>query len=169
MRQVFIKRSPEAGTELDFERKLYVIRKRAYNEIRTSTMAGANTGTCEPVVPHPVYKGMLLTTQLDQYFPTCTTLRSRRRWRWCTRASAPTPSRAGTAPTPTVTSPTTARSTRCAATRTGCTPRGALHVRVVREEIEKIRPIINRTGSDRACSTTRSSCCTSPAARCRTP
>jgi glutamate synthase (ferredoxin) len=70
MRQVFIKRGPELATELDFERKLYVIRKRAYNEIRTSTMAGAEywyvvSLSCRTFV----YKGMLLTTQLDQYFP----------------------------------------------------------------------------------------------------
>ena len=70
MRQVFIKRDPSLATELDFERKLYVIRKRAYNEIRTSTMAGAEywyvvSLSCRTMV----YKGMLLTTQLDQYFP----------------------------------------------------------------------------------------------------
>jgi len=41
MRQVFIRRDPSITDELAFERKLYVIRKRAYNEIRTSTLAGA--------------------------------------------------------------------------------------------------------------------------------
>src|SRR4029079_19645631 len=41
MRQVFIQRTPELIDDLAFERKLYVIRKRAYNEIRTSTLAGA--------------------------------------------------------------------------------------------------------------------------------
>jgi glutamate synthase (NADPH/NADH) large chain len=69
MRQVFIRRDPSLVDELDFERKLYVIRKRAYNEIRTSTMAGAEywyvvSLSCRTFV----YKGMLLTTQLDQYF-----------------------------------------------------------------------------------------------------
>ncbi len=69
MRQVFIRRNPEITDELDFERKLYVIRKRAYNEIRTSTMAGAETWfvvslSCRTMV----FKGMLLTNQLDQYF-----------------------------------------------------------------------------------------------------
>src|SRR6187455_753852 len=34
MRQVFIRRNPEITDELAFERKLYVIRKRAYSEIR---------------------------------------------------------------------------------------------------------------------------------------
>jgi glutamate synthase (NADPH/NADH) large chain len=70
MRQVFIRRDPEITDELAFERKLYVIRKRAYNEIRTSTLAGAEywyvvSLSCRTFV----YKGMLLTTQLDQYFP----------------------------------------------------------------------------------------------------
>ena len=70
MRQVFIRRDSAIASELDFERKLYVIRKRAYNEIRTSTMAGAEywyvvSLSCRTFV----YKGMLLTTQLDQYFP----------------------------------------------------------------------------------------------------
>ncbi len=46
----------------------------------------------------------------------------RRSWRWCTRASPPTPSRAGSWRTPTGCSPTTARSTRCAATATGTAP-----------------------------------------------
>jgi glutamate synthase (ferredoxin) len=69
MRQVFIKRDPSITDELAFERKLYVIRKRAYNEIRTSTLAGAEywyvvSLSCRTFV----YKGMLLTTQLDQYF-----------------------------------------------------------------------------------------------------
>ena len=41
MRQVFIGRNPAIADELAFERKLYVIRKRAYSEIRTSTLEGA--------------------------------------------------------------------------------------------------------------------------------
>ena len=70
MRQVFIRRDASITDELAFERKLYVIRKRAYNEIRTSTLPGAESWyvvslSCRTFV----YKGMLLTTQLDQYFP----------------------------------------------------------------------------------------------------
>jgi glutamate synthase (ferredoxin) len=69
MRQVFIQRNPEIADELAFERKLYVIRKRAYSDIRTSTIAGAESWyvvslSCRTLV----FKGMLLTTQLDQYF-----------------------------------------------------------------------------------------------------
>ena len=60
---------PAIADELDFERKLYVIRKRAYNEIRTSTMAGAEYWYVVSLSSRTiVFKGMLLTGQLDQYF-----------------------------------------------------------------------------------------------------
>jgi glutamate synthase (NADPH) large chain len=69
MRQVFIGRSADITDELSFERKLYVIRKRAYTDIRASTIDGAEfwylpSLSCKTFV----YKGMLLTEQLDQYF-----------------------------------------------------------------------------------------------------
>ena len=70
MRQVFIGRNPALKDDLAFERKLYLIRKRAYSEIRTSTMSGAESWyvaslSCKTIV----YKGMLLTDQLEKYFP----------------------------------------------------------------------------------------------------
>ncbi|MBK9990238.1 MAG: glutamate synthase large subunit [Verrucomicrobia bacterium] len=69
MRQAFIGRDASLKDDLAFERKLYVIRKRAYTEIRTSTMDGAEywympSLSCRTIV----YKGMLLTTQLATYF-----------------------------------------------------------------------------------------------------
>jgi glutamate synthase (ferredoxin) len=68
MRQVFIGRA--AGlSPLDFERKLHVIRKRAYNDIRVSTIDGAEDWYVCSLSAHTiVYKGMLLTEQLPQYF-----------------------------------------------------------------------------------------------------
>lgn len=46
MREVFIGRGADVTDDATFERKLYIIRKRAYTEIRTSTLAGAeSTGT----------------------------------------------------------------------------------------------------------------------------
>ena len=70
IRQVFIGRSPELTDPMAFERKLYVIRKRAHNEIRTSTMDGAEFWyLCSLSYKTFVYKGMLLTTQLEGYFP----------------------------------------------------------------------------------------------------
>jgi glutamate synthase (ferredoxin) len=70
MRQVFIGRAAGVADDNAFERKLYIIRKRAYSEIRTSTMSGAEQWyvpslSCRTLV----YKGMLLTDQLAKYFP----------------------------------------------------------------------------------------------------
>jgi glutamate synthase (ferredoxin) len=69
IRQVFIGRDPALKDDMAFERKLYVIRKRAYSEIRTSTIDGAEywylTSLSYKTI---VYKGMLLTEQLSQYF-----------------------------------------------------------------------------------------------------
>ena len=71
--QVFIGRGTGGGAvseELAFERKLYVIRKRAYSEIRTSTLDGADFWyVCSLSCKTLVYKGMLLTEQLTAYFP----------------------------------------------------------------------------------------------------
>jgi glutamate synthase (ferredoxin) len=70
IRQIFIGRSKNLGDDLAFERKLYVIRKRAYNEIRAAGLDG-----CEywylPSLSYKtiIYKGMLLTEQLPEYFP----------------------------------------------------------------------------------------------------
>ncbi|MFT3830405.1 MAG: glutamate synthase large subunit [Opitutaceae bacterium] len=70
MRQIFIGRSPELADNAAFERKLYVIRKRAYNEIRNTTMDGAEYWYLPSLSSLTiVYKGMLLTLQLEEYFP----------------------------------------------------------------------------------------------------
>ena len=69
MRQVFIGRPEDVRDDLEFERRLYVARKRAYSEIRTSTLDGAEYWyLCSLSHKTLVYKGMLLTTQLAQYF-----------------------------------------------------------------------------------------------------
>ena len=69
IRQVIIGRDAALTDELAFERKLFIIRKRAYSEIRTSTIDGADVWyvpslSCKTIV----YKGMLLTEQLGTYF-----------------------------------------------------------------------------------------------------
>ncbi|HKR33640.1 MAG TPA: glutamate synthase large subunit [Steroidobacteraceae bacterium] len=70
MRQVFVRRNPAIADELTFERKLYVIRKRAYSEIRTSTLEGAASWYISSLSHKTlVYKGMLTTMQLASYFP----------------------------------------------------------------------------------------------------
>src|SRR5271167_4842644 len=69
IRQIFVGRDPAMTDPMAFERKLYVIRKRAYSEIRTSTMDGAETWYVSSLsFKTIVYKGMLLTGQLEQYF-----------------------------------------------------------------------------------------------------
>ena len=71
IRQCFIERNVrKAKDELAFERKLYVIRKRALVEIRNS----GERGTQEWYVPSAscrtiVYKGMLMPAQVDAYYP----------------------------------------------------------------------------------------------------
>ncbi|HKQ80648.1 MAG TPA: glutamate synthase large subunit [Steroidobacteraceae bacterium] len=73
MRQVFIGRDPALTDEMSFERKLYVIRKRAYSEIRTSTLEGAESWYVASLSHRTlVYKGMLLTQQLAEYYPDLT-------------------------------------------------------------------------------------------------
>ena len=69
IRQVFIGRNPALTDPMAFERKLLVIRKHAYNEIRTSTMDGAEYWYVASLSYKTiVYKGMLLTEQLEKYY-----------------------------------------------------------------------------------------------------
>jgi glutamate synthase (ferredoxin) len=73
VRQAFIGRDPQLTDDMAYERKLYVIRKRAYSEIRTSTLDGAEHWyICSLSFKTIVYKGMLLTEQLAQYYPDLT-------------------------------------------------------------------------------------------------
>jgi glutamate synthase (ferredoxin) len=79
IRQVFIGRSPAlaapakdaataAASALAFERKLYVIRKRASHEV-AATHSGADAWYQPSLSARTiVYKGMLLATQVDGYF-----------------------------------------------------------------------------------------------------
>lgn len=70
IKQIFIKRSDDITDPMDFERRLYIIKKRAFNEIRLSGMEGGQffylaSLSCKTLV----YKGMLTTWQLDKYYP----------------------------------------------------------------------------------------------------
>ncbi len=71
VRQCFIGRNVRrTKDELSFERKLFVIRKRALTEIRNSGERGTQTWyvpsiSCRTIV----YKGMLMPAQVDQYYP----------------------------------------------------------------------------------------------------
>ncbi len=69
-RQCFIGRSRRIQDDQDFERRLFVIRKRAYSEVRNAGEAGTHfwyvaSMSCRTIV----YKGMLMPAQVDQYFP----------------------------------------------------------------------------------------------------
>ncbi len=72
VRQVFIERGPEMHTELDFERKLFVIRRRCTLAIEQSDLDEAdkeyyyiNSLSSRTIV----YKGMLTPNQLELFYP----------------------------------------------------------------------------------------------------
>jgi glutamate synthase (ferredoxin) len=68
VQQVFIERNSQLTTDLDFERKLYVIRKRSHGSLRTPDIdpcwypSSLSSRTI-------VYKGMLMPVQVGQYYP----------------------------------------------------------------------------------------------------
>jgi glutamate synthase (ferredoxin) len=73
VQQAFIRRNAKLADGLAFERKLYVIRKRAEKAIRYSTIRGGHSFYISSLSARTlVYKGMLLTEQMDQYFPDLT-------------------------------------------------------------------------------------------------
>jgi glutamate synthase (ferredoxin) len=67
VQQVFIRRSPDLTDDLAFERKLYVIRKRSHNLIRTHH--DPYWYPCSISSRTLVYKGMLMPVQVGDYFP----------------------------------------------------------------------------------------------------
>ncbi|MFW5972161.1 MAG: glutamate synthase large subunit [Bacillota bacterium] len=71
IRQVFIARNNQIKKDIDFERKLYVIGKRAENKIRLSDFKGE---LYIASLSHRtiVYKGMLMPEQLEGFFPDLT-------------------------------------------------------------------------------------------------
>jgi glutamate synthase (ferredoxin) len=71
MRQVFIGRNDKLADDMAFERKLYVIRRRAENAIHYSgKVAGGDFFYVSSLSYKTlIYKGMLLTTQLQEYYP----------------------------------------------------------------------------------------------------
>jgi len=70
VRQVFIARNPEITDDMAFERKLYVIRKRAENEIRYGGMFEGSEYFYISSLSYKtvVYKGMFVSGQLQGYF-----------------------------------------------------------------------------------------------------
>ncbi|HMO63704.1 MAG TPA: glutamate synthase subunit alpha, partial [Verrucomicrobiota bacterium] len=69
-RQCFIGRSRRITDVQEFERKLYVIRKRAASEVRHAGEPGTHFWYVASLSARTlVYKGMLMPAQVDQYFP----------------------------------------------------------------------------------------------------
>src|SRR5580765_7102969 len=70
VRQVFIGRSSKINDDMAFERKLYVIRKRAEKAIRYSGLKGGHRFYISSLsYKTMIYKGMLMPEQVDQYYP----------------------------------------------------------------------------------------------------
>ena len=70
VRQVFIGRSARLDDDLAFERKLYVIRRRAEKALRYGDLPGSDwfyaaSLSCRTIV----YKGMLTAPQLEEFYP----------------------------------------------------------------------------------------------------
>jgi glutamate synthase (ferredoxin) len=74
VRQVFIGRNGSLADDMAFERKLYVIRKRAENAIRYSGKVPGGKRFYVPSLSYKtlVYKGMLLTEQVSEFYPDLT-------------------------------------------------------------------------------------------------
>jgi glutamate synthase (ferredoxin) len=69
-RQCFIGRSRRITDDKSFERRLFVIRKRAYTEVRNAGEAGSHFWYVASISCRTIaYKGMLMPGQVDQYFP----------------------------------------------------------------------------------------------------
>ena len=73
MRQVFIGRNSKLADDMAFERKLYVIRKRAENAIRYGGLKGGDRFYVSSLSYKTiVYKGMLMPEQVDLFYPDLT-------------------------------------------------------------------------------------------------
>ncbi len=69
VRQVYIGRSTKLQNDDDFERKLYVIRRRAENAIRYAGKGNPYFFVASLSHRTIVYKGMLMSEQVELYFP----------------------------------------------------------------------------------------------------
>jgi glutamate synthase (ferredoxin) len=70
VRQIFIRRNPALKDDLAFERKLYVIRRRAENAIRYGNAPGGEFFYVSSMSSRTlVYKGMLTPRQVSTFYP----------------------------------------------------------------------------------------------------
>ena len=148
MHQLFVAPSPGtalAGGDpaLAIDRLAFVLRKRAEHEVDDCYFVSLSARTI-------VYKGMLTSHQLAEFFPDLADERVTAAWPWCTRASRPTPFPRGRWPIPTGTWPTTGRSTRWPATGTGCGPVRRSAATELIPGLERAFPIVTPGASDSA-------------------
>jgi len=69
IQQAFIRRSAKLTDDMAFERKLYVIRKRAERAIRYSGVKGGHWFYISSLSSRTlIYKGMLMTEQMDEFY-----------------------------------------------------------------------------------------------------
>ena len=137
---------PTCEKGLDFDRKLYVIR-------REFEQSNEDTYVCSLSSRTIVYKGMFLVEQLRQFYLDLQDARIMNPPSpWCIPGSPPTPTPPGSAPIPTASLSTTARSTPSRAMRTGCWHgRKPCETSASREDdLDKVFPVINTAGSDSA-------------------
>ena len=70
VRQIFIGRNPKIQDDMAFERKLYVIRRRAEKAIRYAGIKGCEEFYVASLsYKTMVYKGMLMAEQLEEFYP----------------------------------------------------------------------------------------------------
>lgn len=120
VKQLFVGRSKDVTSEIEFERKLYIIRRRITKRVKyTAGVLGSSyfyisSLSCRTIV----YKGMLLPEQVGVYYPELhdPDMESAIAGAFALPRNT---FRAGIAPILTVFSAITVRSTRCAATSTG--------------------------------------------------
>ncbi|MCX6903873.1 MAG: glutamate synthase large subunit, partial [Verrucomicrobia bacterium] len=73
LRQVIIGKNPNLKTPMEFERKLYVLRRRFENAIRYSgNRSTQDFYVCSLSYKTLVYKGMLMSEQVEEYYPDLT-------------------------------------------------------------------------------------------------
>ena len=68
IQQVFIKKPDSVKTELEFERKLYILRRRAENELTSLVLEDESFYFASLSSRTIVYKGMLTTEQVGQFY-----------------------------------------------------------------------------------------------------
>ena len=143
IRQIFIERSPDVTDDDAFERKLL-----RDPQARRDTRCAGWTSPRRTCSTSPASRRDDRLQGHAELRPGAAVLsrparrpQSSRRWRWCTRASARTRSRPGSGRIRFATWRTTARSTRCAATSTGCTPARACSSRdLFGDDLKKMLP-----------------------------